>query len=316
MKKILTAILAASLLMMLILPAAVQAEQQEEVPAESGVLFELGNGLSSLLDKDGPLVGLFSEGGSLSSVVPEGIDVEKTAEELSKELSNPSSALYQAAAGVAGSVLDEEGNLDMQKAIDLAMGLFGNEETVSSIEEKSDMVEDALTEEARIAAEAYGKEALLKTVGASDEQIVSMLPIESKKAEDGSVELLAYFRLWTYAKDKDALKEQESAECVLYLKLKKGEDGQFAVTEAKEAGKSTFDADLEEMCAAIGTTRETYDLTLKAGEFEKYVRMMGYLDEHPDVKLIQLGDELLGYEDLSAMMEKALNEMLTEILGN
>lgn len=100
MKKILTAILAASLLMMLILPAAVQAEQQEEVPAESGVLFELGNGLSSLLDKDGPLVGLFSEGGSLSSVVPEGIDVEKTAEELSKELSNPSSALYQAAAGV------------------------------------------------------------------------------------------------------------------------------------------------------------------------------------------------------------------------
>ena len=43
---------------------------------------------------------------------------------------------------------------------------------------------------------------------------------------------------------------------------------------------------------------------------------MGYLDEHPDVKLIQLGDELLGYEDLSAMMEKALNEMLTEILGN
>lgn len=268
-----------------------------------------GGDLSSLLGEGGPVSDLI---GSVGQYLPEDLDIGSLVSGIGEQLQDSDSELYQSIEGLAGALMDENGNLDVNGLKDLAGTFLGSSEGLD--EEDMAELEDVFPFELRDIITEYVRERNSEVMDSADVQSVTPVITGFEKAEDGTYMVLGYFLQTNFKKEGTDLTMAAAAGDTLLLTLTPNEEsGEYEVTdcEAAEDGEGYADS-VAAMSEKIGKTAEDYFTTTMATvDMVDISMLMEVLNENPDMERIEYAGEMRTAQEL----EDALIEQLDSALS-
>ena len=318
---VMSAVLTGGLLLM-----PVQAEESGEgsfagllssLFGEGGELdgaFDEGGSLSGIFDEGGIVDELFGEGGELAEYVPEGMDVRETAQDIAQQLGDPDSDLYQGLEGFEAMITDEDGNIDYDMAATLFGGLFGDstEMSVSADGEDYELGDLFPPEEVMQTIEAHVLARNAEELEEGDVQIVTPYIQSYKTNDDGSKQVFAILTQMNFTQEGTDLTLESGAARYELLTLAADESGAWSVTDCREPEDGEAFADsLNVLLEEAGQTMDSFESSVFLSEMGIQGKLKEYLDTHEDAERIEYAGELLTSEELEAVINSTVDQLLS-----
>ena len=313
MKKRILAIIMAVVLIFVNLPAVIA-----EAPAETEENGSIGGFLSSLFGEDGALSSLLEEGGlvdellngenGLGELLPEELRGGDLLNDLRTQLADSGSELYSALDNLMAFVTNEDGSLNMD-AVQMILGsLFGGDESSDGQEGP----EDYLGEAGKAALKAYILAANVGGLESSDAQALIMSAPMPKMQEDGCVRVISLCQQQNYHLDGKDLKLAATAVFWILVKFEKNDNGEWQPTEYKvpEAGEG-YDASVAALCEEAGYTAEQASSVASLWDLMALMELTAVMQEHPEAEHIELSGKLLTGEEVKALLDAAIRELMS-----
>ena len=270
--------------------------------------------------------GLFEEGGALSGIIPEDVNIDEVVEAVSSQLSDAGSTLNQEISSLIEMATDEEGNVDWEKvkaSAEELIGLFAGGESIDfeSIEEPSSEELDAFFAEFMLpyqkideAAFAYVGERNAQIMDAGDAQVFSKKAVHIGDPSQDEVQVLGEFTQVNYSIDGDQMHMVSAAADTMLFTMAKDADGNFTVTSEQhsEDGEG-YDASVAAMCEAVGVTEEDYNGSMKLGAYNDAEALAKYLREHPEIATAEYQGEQMTAEQLQALCDDYVDGLFAGI---
>ena len=217
---------------------------------------------------------------------------------------------------VMGMITNEEGKVDITKALSLIRRITSGETGTETGTEEEEIPTGGYIEMLRN-REPVLQEYILNeykdTLEPGDVQLVSY--VTSRNEDDDLRFALGYFCLMNFNLDGKDLKFKNSAGNVEYLIFDMDDDLKFTLTEATPAAEGEeYSASIDAMCEKHKVTRAQfdYDTSELQREWEESSTLMYFLGKHPEYERIEYNGEMKNLEEMEEIYDNIFGAVMEE----
>ena len=252
---------------------------------------------------------LFGSEGIVPGMLPEGVSVGDVFEAAGEKLGVKDTPVYQNVDNFLKEYSEEDGSLDWAKLGESLQGLEGllSESTFdsSALDEylaSYDKVDEALKD--------YLFEMNAEFMDPGDVQIFSKKPAFVDDIEKDEIKVLAELTQDNFKIENDEMIMVSGSSVPMLLTLVKDADGNFKVTDCKQAEDGEGYADsIKVMCDEVGITFDDYTASMKLCEYNDEDALVEYLEAHPEIKGAEYMGEIKTAEELQKMSDDYMEEL-------
>ncbi|MBQ9064872.1 MAG: hypothetical protein IJ123_05455 [Blautia sp.] len=265
----------------------------------------------ALFGDEGLVTSFLGEDSPIAEYIPDKEQAEEMVNSLKDQLSDSGSELYQEIEGVVGSLTNEDGSIDLEKAGSLAQtflgGLFGGSEGDGM---DGDFSFDIFAADDAVSASVIEQNA--DAVEQGDVQICVPILVGYAENEDGTVNYLSNCTQLNYVNEEGSLKSVADDTATWFLVMESADDGSYTVTEAAKIPEDDETA-LQEACEAVQVTTDEFKEHPMKSDLENLCVLLDYMDEHPEYTSIEYDGTDYTAEELGNTVDEQIELFLSAL---